>query len=137
MRIVSGGASRKSDFSHRRAVTHGRRPTGRARVVFNVLACDWWPASKDGGCLIFRGSGAPGLEAMPRGAAFALFVLRTDAAAARAIRDNIKRLASSARHASIGAMLADLGQAIRVDRQIRSVYAKHLGERALERPAGG
>lgn len=71
------------------------RPTGdRAReAVFNVLQhTPWSPGIESRRVLdLFAGSGALGLEAMSRGAAFALFV-ETDAAARGALRDNIESL---------------------------------------------
>lgn len=92
MRIVSG------EFKGRAiAAPAGRdtRPTSdRAREsLFNVLLhAPWSPGIKDRRVLdLFAGSGALGLEAMSRGAAFALFV-ETDAAARGAIRDNIESL---------------------------------------------
>jgi 16S rRNA (guanine966-N2)-methyltransferase len=71
------------------------RPTGdRAReAVFNILAHAPWATGIEGRRVLdlFAGSGALGLEAMSRGAAFALFV-ETEAAARGAIRDNIEAL---------------------------------------------
>lgn len=71
------------------------RPTAdRTReAVFNVLAhAPWSPGLADRRVLdLFAGSGALGLEAISRGAAFALFV-ETDEAARGAIRDNIDAL---------------------------------------------
>lgn len=71
------------------------RPTSdRAREsLFNVLAHAEWSPGVEGRRVLdlFAGSGALGLEAMSRGAAFALFV-ETDAAARGAIRDNIEAL---------------------------------------------
>ena len=90
MRIVGG------QFKGRAIVApQGRdtRPTGdRAREsVFNVLAhADWSPGVEGRRVLdLFAGSGALGIEAMSRGAVFALFV-ETEAAARGAIRDNIE-----------------------------------------------
>jgi 16S rRNA (guanine966-N2)-methyltransferase len=90
MRIVGGS------FKGRALIAppgHGTRPTSdRAREsVFNVLAhAAWSPGVEDRRVLdLFAGSGALGLEAMSRGAAFALFV-ETDAAARGAIRDNVE-----------------------------------------------
>ncbi|MDI7774921.1 16S rRNA (guanine(966)-N(2))-methyltransferase RsmD [Asticcacaulis sp. EMRT-3] len=90
MRIVGG------DYKGRSLVTpEGRqtRPTSdRAReAVFNVLAhADWAPPIAGARVMdAFAGSGALGLEAMSRGAAFCLFV-ETDEAARGAIRDNIE-----------------------------------------------
>lgn len=92
MRIVGG------QFKGRAiAAPAGRdtRPTGdRAReAVFNILAHAPWSAGLNGRRVLdlFAGSGALGLEAMSRGASFALFV-ETEAAARGAIRDNIEAL---------------------------------------------
>lgn len=92
MRIV-GGKFRGRPI----AAPPGRdtRPTSdRAReAVFNVLQhAPWSPGIESKRVLdLFAGSGALGLEAMSRGAAFALFV-ETDAAARGALRDNIESL---------------------------------------------
>jgi 16S rRNA (guanine966-N2)-methyltransferase len=71
----------------------GTRPTSdRARqAIFNVLEHAPWASGLEGARVLdlFAGSGALGLEALSRGAAFALFV-ETDAAARGAIRDNIE-----------------------------------------------
>ncbi len=92
MRIVGG------KFKGRQiSAPSGRetRPTGdRAReALFNVLAHAPWSPGIEGGRVLdlFAGSGALGLEAMSRGAAFALFV-DTDAAARAVLRDNIEAL---------------------------------------------
>ena len=93
MRIVAG-------LYRGRALTAppglGTRPTSdRAReAVFNRLAHAPWSPGLDGARVIdlFAGSGALGLEALSRGAAFCLFV-ETDAAARGAIRDNLDALA--------------------------------------------
>src|SRR5215475_1594705 len=92
MRIVGG------QFKGRALVTpagQATRPTSdRAReAVFNILAHAPWSDGFEGKRVIdlFAGSGALGLEAISRGAAFALFV-ETDAAARGAIRDNIEAL---------------------------------------------
>ena len=92
MRIIGG------QFSGRTiAAPAGRdtRPTGeRAReAVFNILEHAPWSGGIEGRRVIdlFAGSGALGLEAISRGAAFALFV-ETDASARGAIRDNIEAL---------------------------------------------
>lgn len=69
------------------------RPTSdRAREsIFNVLAHAEWAPSLEGARVIdaFAGSGALGLEAMSRGAAFCLFI-ETDSSARGTIRDNIE-----------------------------------------------
>jgi len=71
------------------------RPTSdRAReAIFNVLAHAEWAPPLEGARVIdlFAGSGSLGLEALSRGAAFALFV-ETDNAARGAIRQNIEAM---------------------------------------------
>src|SRR6202035_1702968 len=71
------------------------RPTSdRARqAVFNILEHAPWSRGLQGARAIdlFAGSGALGLEAMSRGAAFCLFV-ETDEAARGVIRDNLQRM---------------------------------------------
>ncbi|MEZ5969710.1 MAG: 16S rRNA (guanine(966)-N(2))-methyltransferase RsmD [Hyphomonas sp.] len=72
----------------------GTRPTADGHGgSFNVLAhADWAPGIEGARVIdLFAGSGALGLEAMSRGAAFCLFV-ETDHAARGAIRDNIEAL---------------------------------------------
>ncbi len=92
MRIVGGRLSGRAI-----AAPAGRdtRPTSdRAReAVFNVLAHASWSPGIEGRRVLdlFAGSGALGLEALSRGAAFALFV-ETDAAARGVIRDNLEAL---------------------------------------------
>ena len=71
------------------------RPTSdRARqAVFNILEhAPWAPPLADARVIdLFAGSGALGLEALSRGAAWCLFV-ETDAAARGAIRDTVEAL---------------------------------------------
>jgi 16S rRNA (guanine966-N2)-methyltransferase len=71
------------------------RPTSdRTREsLFNVIAhAEWAPPIKGARVIdLFAGSGALGLEAISRGAAFCLFV-ETDHGARGAIRDNIEAL---------------------------------------------
>ena len=92
MRIVGGKFKGRAI-----AAPEGRdtRPTSdRAReALFNVLAHAAWSPGLDGRRVLdlFAGTGALGLEAMSRGAAFALFV-ETDAGARGVIRDNIEAL---------------------------------------------
>lgn len=92
MRIVGGKFKGRAI-----AAPPGRdtRPTSdRAReAVFNILEHAAWSQGIEGRRVLdlFAGSGALGLEAMSRGAAFALFV-ETDAGARGAIRDNIEAL---------------------------------------------
>jgi 16S rRNA (guanine966-N2)-methyltransferase len=137
MRIVGG------EFKGRAiAAPQGRdtRPTSdRTREsVFNVLAhADWSPGVEGRRALdLFAGSGALGLEAMSRGAAFALFV-ETDAAARGAIRDNIQALGlfgSTRIHrrdaTDLGAKPAGLGEPFDLV-FLDPPYGKGLGERAL------
>ena len=143
MRIVGG------QFKGRAiAAPPGRdtRPTAdRAREsVFNVLAhADWSPGVEGRRVLdLFAGSGALGLEAMSRGAAFALFV-ETDAAARGTIRDNIEALGlfgTTRIHrrdaADLGVKPAGLGEPFDLV-FLDPPYHKGLGERTLARLADG
>ena len=92
MRIVSGKHKGRPIQAPK---GQGTRPTGdRAREsLFNVLAHAAWAPDLDGARVIdlFAGSGALGLEAISRGAAFCLFV-ETDHAARGAIRANVEAL---------------------------------------------
>jgi 16S rRNA (guanine966-N2)-methyltransferase len=92
MRIVAGAYRGRSLVSPE---GEGTRPTAdRARqAVFNVLEhAPWTEGLADLRVIdLFAGSGALGLEALSRGAAFCLFV-ETDAAARGAIRDNVEAL---------------------------------------------
>jgi 16S rRNA (guanine966-N2)-methyltransferase len=92
MRIVSGQYRGKPLITPPGLAT---RPTSdRAREsIFNILEhAPWSPGLRQARVVdLFAGSGALGLEALSRGAAFALFV-ETDEAARGAIRDNIEAL---------------------------------------------
>ncbi|MCA8900047.1 MAG: 16S rRNA (guanine(966)-N(2))-methyltransferase RsmD [Hyphomonas sp.] len=92
MRIIAGQHKGRAIAAPK---GQGTRPTAdRAREsLFNVLAHADWAPSIEGARVIdlFAGSGALGLEAMSRGAAFCLFV-ETDHGARGAIRDNIEAL---------------------------------------------
>ncbi|ANP45119.1 16S rRNA (guanine(966)-N(2))-methyltransferase RsmD [Candidatus Viadribacter manganicus] len=116
------------------------RPTSdRAREsLFNVLAhADWSPGLEGRRVLdLFAGSGALGLEAMSRGAVFALFV-ETDSAARGAIRDNIEALGlfgNTRIHrrdaTDLGPKPAGLGEPFDLV-FLDPPYGKGLGERAL------
>lgn len=143
MRIVGG------QFKGRAIVTpQGRdtRPTSdRAREsIFNVLAhADWSPGIEGRRVLdLFAGSGALGLEAMSRGAAFALFV-ETESAARGAIRDNIEALGlfgNTRIHrrdaTDLGVKPAGLGDPFDMV-FLDPPYGKGLGERALARLGDG
>jgi len=89
MRIVSGQYRGKAIVTPPGDTT---RPTSdRARqAVFNILEHAAWAPDLHGARVIdlFAGSGALGLEAISRGAAFCLFV-ETDDAARGAIRENV------------------------------------------------
>lgn len=143
MRIVGG------QFKGREiAAPAGRdtRPTGdRAReAVFNILAHAAWTPGLGGRRVLdlFAGSGALGLEAMSRGAAFALFV-ETDAAARGTIRDNIEALGlfgATRIHrrdaTDLGVKPAGLGEPFDLV-FLDPPYGKGLGEAALARLKGG
>jgi 16S rRNA (guanine966-N2)-methyltransferase len=143
MRIVGG------QFKGRAIATpSGRdtRPTSdRAReAMFNILAHAPWSAGIEGRRVLdlFAGSGALGLEAMSRGAAFALFV-ETDAAARGAIRDNIEALGlfgNTRIHrrdaTDLGAKPAGLGEPFDLV-FLDPPYHKGLGERALAQLVDG
>lgn len=92
MRIVSGQYRGKPLITPPGLAT---RPTSdRAREsIFNILEhAPWSPGLRGARAAdLFAGSGALGLEALSRGAAFCLFV-ETDDAARGAIRDNIETL---------------------------------------------
>jgi len=92
MRIIAGAYRGRALVAPEGQAT---RPTSdRARqAVFNVLEHAAWAPGLAGLRVIdlFAGSGALGLEALSRGAAFCLFV-ETDPAARGAIRDNVEAL---------------------------------------------
>ena len=92
MRIIAGKHKGRPLVAPRGQNT---RPTSdRAReAVFNILTHADWAPSLEGARVIdlFAGSGSLGLEALSRGADFALFV-ETDNAARGAIRQNIETM---------------------------------------------
>jgi 16S rRNA (guanine966-N2)-methyltransferase len=127
------------------------RPTSdRAReAIFNVLEHAPWSSGLSGARVIdlFAGSGALGLEALSRGAAFCLFV-ETDPAARGVIRENAEAL--GARGELFGRTrihrrdATDLGPRPGADGAPFDIafldppYGRGLGERALgELAAGG
>jgi 16S rRNA (guanine966-N2)-methyltransferase len=137
MRIVGGRFKGRAI-----AAPPGRdtRPTGdRAReAVYNILEHAAWSPGVEGRRVLdlFAGSGALGLEAMSRGASFALFV-ETDAGARGAIRDNIEALGLFGvtrihrRDATdLGVKPAGLGEPFDLV-FLDPPYGKGLGERAL------
>lgn len=143
MRIVGG------QFKGRPiAAPPGRdtRPTSdRAReAVFNILAHAPWSAGLEGRRVLdlFAGSGALGLEAMSRGATFALFV-ETDAGARGVIRDNIEALGlfgTTRIHrrdaTDLGLKPAGVGDPFDLV-FLDPPYGKGLGERAVARLSEG
>ena len=92
MRIVSGSLRGRNI-----AAPSGRntRPTSdqTRESIFNILAHAAWSPALDGAITadIFAGSGALGLEAISRGAAFCLFV-ETEPKARGAIRENVDKM---------------------------------------------
>ena len=143
MRIVSGRFRGKAISAPPGGTT---RPTGdRARqAVFNVLEHAAWSPGLEGRRVIdlFAGSGALGLEAMSRGAAFCLFV-ETDEAARGAIRDNMEALGlfGAARvhrrdATDLGRRPASTGPAFDLA-FLDPPYDRGLGERALAGLAAG
>lgn len=92
MRIIAGKYKGRPLTAPKGTAT---RPTSdRAReAIFNVLAHAEWAPPLEGARVIdlFAGSGGLGLEALSRGAAFALFV-ETDNAARGAMRKNIEEM---------------------------------------------
>jgi 16S rRNA (guanine966-N2)-methyltransferase len=144
MRIVSGQYRGKAIVTPPGEVT---RPTSdRARqAVFNILEHAAWAPELHGARVIdvFAGSGALGLEALSRGAAFCLFV-ETDDAARGAIRENIDALQLFGvtrvhrRDATdLGPRPASAGAPFNLA-FLDPPYAKGLGEKAVaELKAGG
>ena len=118
----------------------GTRPTSdRARqALFDVLEHAPWSPGFEGRRVIdlFAGSGALGLEAISRGAAFCLFV-ETNEAARGAIRDNVEGLGLFGRTrvhrrdaTDLGARPASTGPAFDLA-FLDPPYRKGLGERAI------
>lgn len=147
MRIISGAYRGRTLIAPEGQAT---RPTSdRARqAVFNVLDHAAWAPGLAGLRVIdlFAGSGALGLEALSRGAAFCLFV-ETDPAARGAIRDNVEGLGGKGelfgRTRIHRRDATDLGLRPSSDGApfdlafLDPPYAKGLGERALAELAGG
>lgn len=92
MRIV-GGVNRGRNIIS--PTGRGTRPTSdqTRESIFNILAHASWSLPMDGAIVadIFAGSGALGLEAISRGAAFCLFV-ETEPKARAAIRENVDKM---------------------------------------------
>jgi 16S rRNA (guanine966-N2)-methyltransferase len=143
MRIVSGR------FRGRALVAppgQGTRPTSdRARqALFDVLAHAAWAPDLEGARVIdlFAGTGALGIEALSRGAAFCLFV-ETDEAARGAIRENVEALGLFGATRVHRRDATDLGQRPASAGPpfdlafLDPPYRKDLGERALAELAEG
>jgi 16S rRNA (guanine966-N2)-methyltransferase len=143
LRIVAGRFKGKSLIAPPGGAT---RPTSdRARqAVFNILEHAAWAPALHGARVIdlFAGSGALGLEALSRGAAFCLFV-ETDAEARGAIRDNVEALGLFGATRIHRRDATDLGQKPAADGApfdlafLDPPYGKGLGEKALAGLAGG
>src|SRR3989338_1398434 len=143
MRIVSGQYRGKAIVAPPGDAT--RPPSHRARqAVFNILEHAAWAPELHGARVIdmFAGSGALGLEALSRGAAFCLFV-ETDDAARGAIRENIDALGLFGATRIHRRDATDLGQRPASAGEpfdlafLDPPYRKGLGERALEGLASG
>lgn len=143
MRIVAGRFKGKALIA---PDGQGTRPTSdRARqAVFNILEHAAWAPSLTGARVIdlFAGSGALGLEAVSRGAAFCLFV-ETDAEARGAIRDNVEAFGLFGATRIHRRDATDLGQKPAADGApfdlafIDPPYAKGLGPKAVAALAEG
>ena len=143
MRITSGRLRGKPLRAPEGRAT---RPTSdRARqAVFNILEhAPWSPGLKDARVIdLFAGTGALGLEALSRGAAFCLFV-ETDEAARGAIRENVEALDLFGRTRIHRRDANDLGARPGSGAEafdlavIDPPYGRGLGERALAALGGG
>jgi 16S rRNA (guanine966-N2)-methyltransferase len=141
MRIVAG------TFRGRALVgpSHdGLRPTSdRVReAVFNILAHGSAAVAMDGARVLdlFAGTGALGLEALSRGAGYALFV--EEAAEARAIiRQNVEAFGLTGQTRIFRRDATDLGPAGTIEPFdlvfLDPPYGKGLGPTALASPIGG
>lgn len=143
MRIVSGEFRGKAIRAPAGAAT---RPTSdRAReAIFNILEHAAWSKGLREARVIdlFAGSGALGLEALSRGAAFCLFV-ETDEAARGAIRENVEAMGLFGRTrvhrrdaTQLGVRPGSDGPAFDLA-FLDPPYGKGLGETALARLAEG
>jgi 16S rRNA (guanine966-N2)-methyltransferase len=142
MRIVAG------TFRGRPLVApkgHLTRPTAdRARqAIFNVLEHAAWSPALEGARVVdlFAGSGALGIEALSRGAAFCLFVERAEPARA-AIRANLAALGLEARarlnrRDAVALPVRGLADAPYDLAFLDPPYGEGLGEAALTRLAAG
>lgn len=143
MRIVSGQYRGKTIATPPGDTT---RPTSdRARqAVFNILEHAAWAPELHGARVVdvFAGSGALGLEAISRGAAFCLFV-ETDDAARGAIRENVDAFSLFGQTkvhrrdaTDLGLMPASVGAPFDIA-FLDPPYAKGLGEKAMAQLVAG
>jgi len=143
LRIISGAHRGRTIVAPSGA---GTRPTAdRVRqALFNVLEHAAFAPELKGARVIdlFAGSGALGLEALSRGAAFCLFV-ETDPDARGAIHDNVEALGYFGATRIHRRDATDLGVKPGADGQpftlafLDPPYGKGLGEAALAGLAGG
>jgi 16S rRNA (guanine966-N2)-methyltransferase len=143
MRIISGAYKGRGLVAPQGQAT---RPTAdRARqAVFNILEHAAWsrPMAELRVIDLFAGSGALGLEAISRGAAYGLFV-ETDPEARGAIRDNVEAFGLFGKTRIHRRDATDLGQKPAADGApfdlafIDPPYGKGLGEQALAGLAAG
>jgi 16S rRNA (guanine966-N2)-methyltransferase len=135
MRIVGGQFRGRSIAT----ASHDRlRPTSdRVReALFNILTHGIPELSLEGARVLdlFAGTGALGLEALSRGAAFCLFV-EADAEARGLIRRNVEALGLTGVSKIFRRDATDLGRALDRDRAslvlIDPPYGKGMGEQAL------
>jgi 16S rRNA (guanine966-N2)-methyltransferase len=143
MRIVAGVHKGRPIQAPKGSKT--RPTTDRVREsVFNKLAHADWAPDLDGARVIdlFAGSGALGLEAISRGAAFALFV-ETEPAARGAIRSNVETLqlyGCTKLHRRDATDLGKKPEKVGAPFDIAFLdppYGKGLGETALDRLVTG
>jgi 16S rRNA (guanine966-N2)-methyltransferase len=142
MRIVAGAYRGRSLVAPK---GHSTRPTAdRARQgLFNVLEHAPWGRGLGGARVIdlFAGSGALGIEALSRGAAFCVFVER-DGAARAAIAANLAALACAERGRILGLDARALGPRPELEAPfdlalLDPPYGADLGEAALAALAAG
>lgn len=143
MRIVAGAHKGRAIAAPKGLST--RPTTDRVREsVFNKLAHAPWAKPLEGARVIdlFAGSGALGLEAISRGASFALFV-ETEAAARGAIRTNVEALqlyGCTKLHRRDATDLGKKPEKVGAPFDVAFLdppYEKGLGERALAKLAEG
>jgi 16S rRNA (guanine966-N2)-methyltransferase len=144
MRIVGGHFGGRALKAPKSLTSQAIRPTAdRLReTLFNILAHAYGDPVADARVLdLFAGTGALGLEALSRGAAFVLFV-EQDAAARALIRENVAALGVGGVTRLFRRDATKLGAAHPVEPFslvfLDPPYGKGLAEKALvSAPAGG